>query len=37
VFDLKSERGNDIWAPMALSDGLLVIRNQDTLKCLEIQ
>lgn len=37
VFDLKSERGNDIWAPMALSNGLLVIRNQDTLKCLEIQ
>ncbi|QNN20843.1 PQQ-binding-like beta-propeller repeat protein [Planctomycetales bacterium ZRK34] len=37
VFELDSQRGNDIWAPMALSDGLLVIRNQKTLKCLEIQ
>ncbi|MBI1368134.1 MAG: PQQ-binding-like beta-propeller repeat protein [Planctomycetes bacterium] len=37
VFDLKRDRGNDIWAPMALTDGLLVVRSQSQMKCLDIR
>ncbi len=28
--------GRDIWAPMALSDGKLVLRDQRQMKCLEV-
>jgi len=37
VFDLKRDRGNDIWAPLALSDGLLIIRNQSQLQCVDMK
>lgn len=30
-------RGNQIWAPMAVSKGKLLIRDQTTLKCLSLQ
>ncbi|MBI5093749.1 MAG: PQQ-binding-like beta-propeller repeat protein [Candidatus Hydrogenedentes bacterium] len=32
VFD-----GREMWAPMALTDGKLLVRNQDTLKCLDLK
>jgi len=28
--------GKQMWAPMALSNGLLVIRGQEVMKCLEV-
>lgn len=28
--------GHDVWAPMALSDGKLVVRDMKTLKCLRV-
>ena len=28
--------GKEIWAPMALSDGLLVIRDQSQMKCIKV-
>jgi hypothetical protein len=29
--------GKEIWAPMALSDGKLLLRNQQEMKCLDIK
>lgn len=36
VFTNLKKRGNNIWAPLAFSDGLLVIRDQNEVKCLQI-
>jgi hypothetical protein len=33
---LNAEDGN-VWAPMALSEGLLLIRDQHQLKCLDVR
>jgi outer membrane protein assembly factor BamB len=30
-------RGGDAWAPMALSDGKLLVRDQHQMKCLEVR
>lgn len=35
LFDEK--RGNEIWAPLALKDGLLVLRDQHQLKCVDLR
>ncbi|MBN2329175.1 MAG: PQQ-like beta-propeller repeat protein [Candidatus Omnitrophica bacterium] len=37
VFDLEKDRGNDIWGLMALSDGMLVVRSQNQMKCLKLK
>ncbi len=37
VFEGLRRRNNRIWAPMAFSEGLLVLRNQQTLKCLDLR
>lgn len=29
--------GQEIWAPMALSDGKLLIRDQSRMKCLDVK
>lgn len=29
--------GKEIWAPMALSNGKLVVRSQREMKCLDVQ
>lgn len=29
--------GKELWAPLALSDGKLLVRSQDTLKCLDLK
>ncbi|MCH9022131.1 MAG: hypothetical protein IID32_05145, partial [Planctomycetes bacterium] len=34
VFD--AGRGNEIWSPIALSDGRLVVRDQKEIKCLDV-
>jgi outer membrane protein assembly factor BamB len=36
IFEGLRRRGNNIWAPMAFSDGKLVLRNQTVLKCLDL-
>lgn len=28
--------GNDVWAPMALSDGKLVLRDMTKMVCIEV-
>jgi hypothetical protein len=33
----KKKRGNKIWAPMALSDGLLIVRDQQEMKCFNLR
>ncbi len=35
IFDRGA--GNEIWAPMALSSGLLIIRDQTHMKCLDLR
>ncbi len=30
-------RGRDIWAPPALSEGQLLVRDQNELKCLDVR
>lgn len=30
-------KGGEIWAPMALSDGKLIVRDQHEMKCLEVK
>lgn len=37
VFDVPARGDNKIWAPLALSNGLLVIRNQSAIKCLDLR
>lgn len=37
VFTNLRKRGNKIWAPMALTDGKLIVRSQNTLKCLALK
>ncbi|MCG8508822.1 MAG: PQQ-like beta-propeller repeat protein, partial [Rhodospirillales bacterium] len=34
--DLKA-RGNNIWGPMALADGRLLVRSQNELKCIDLR
>ena len=29
--------GKEIWAPMALSDGKILLRNQQEMKCLDVK
>ncbi|MDX9974799.1 MAG: PQQ-binding-like beta-propeller repeat protein [FCB group bacterium] len=33
----KVIEGREMWAPLALSDGKLIVRSQDTMKCLDIK
>lgn len=33
---LPQKKNNEVWAPLALSDGLLLARDQNTLKCFAI-
>jgi len=35
--EAKIFSGKEIWAPMALSDGKLLVRNQEQMKCLNIK
>lgn len=35
--EAKIFSGKEIWAPMALSDGKLLVRNQEELKCLNLK
>ncbi|MEX0742647.1 MAG: hypothetical protein WD079_07595, partial [Phycisphaeraceae bacterium] len=37
VFDPDRPRSNNIWAPMALSDGRLIVRDQNELVCLDLR
>ncbi len=37
VFDGLKRRDNQIWAPMAFSDGRLLLRSQTTMKCLDLR
>jgi hypothetical protein len=37
VSKAKMLEGESIWAPMALSNGLLVIRDQKQMKCLDVR
>ena len=37
VSTVKLFAGKDIWAPMALTDGKLVLRDQTQMKCLDIK
>ena len=37
VSKVKILEGESIWAPMALSNGLLVIRDQKEMKCLDVK
>ena len=37
VFDITDRRDKQMWAPMALSAGRLLLRSQDTLKCLDLR
>jgi outer membrane protein assembly factor BamB len=30
-------KGRELWAPLALSDGKLIVRSQDTMKCLDLK
>lgn len=36
VFEYDRPRSNNTWAPMALSDGLLVLRDQNEMVCVDI-
>lgn len=36
VFTNLRRRNNNIWAPLAISNGKLVLRNQSQLKCLDL-
>lgn len=36
AFEAGNRRGNNIWAPLVLSDGKLLIRDQSQLKCLNV-
>lgn len=36
VAEVKALGGREIWAPMALADGKLVLRDQHQMKCLEV-
>ena len=33
----QEKRGNEIWAPLALVDGLLVLRDQYQIKCVDLR
>jgi hypothetical protein len=35
--EAKIFSGKEIWAPMALSDGKLLVRNQQEMKCLDLK
>lgn len=37
IFEGLRRRGNNIWAPMAFSNGRLVLRSQTELKCLDLR
>ncbi|MBG88607.1 MAG: hypothetical protein CMO80_17135 [Verrucomicrobiales bacterium] len=37
VFTKLRKKGNKIWAPMALTDGKLIVRSQNELKCLALR
>jgi outer membrane protein assembly factor BamB len=37
VSSMKVLSGKDIWAPMALSDGKLVLRDQSQMKCVDLK
>ena len=37
IAEVKLLSGKEIWAPMALSDGKLIIRDQSQMKCLDIK
>jgi outer membrane protein assembly factor BamB len=37
IAEAKIFSGKEIWAPMALSDGKLLVRNQTELKCLNLK
>lgn len=30
-------KGRELWGPLALSDGKLIVRSQDTMKCLDLK
>jgi len=36
VFGTKDDRDRQMWAPMALADGLLLMRSQDELLCVKL-
>ncbi len=36
VFEGRERAGEQMWAPMAFSDGKLLVRSQSVLKCLEL-
>lgn len=37
IFDYDRPRNNNVWAPIALADGRLVIRDQNELVCLDLR
>ena len=37
MFDNLKRRDNTIWAPLALSNGRLIIRNLEVMKCLDLR
>jgi hypothetical protein len=36
MFKNLRSKGNNLWAPFALSDGKLIIRSQDEMKCVDL-
>ncbi len=36
VFEMDDERDKQMWAPMSLSQGLLVMRSQDEMRCVRL-
>lgn len=36
MFEDLKRRDNNIWAPLALSNGKLIIRNQNVMKCVNL-
>ncbi len=37
IASAKVISGRELWAPLVLSDGKLIVRSQDTLKCLKLK
>ncbi len=37
LFGMDDRRDHNMWAPMALAEGRLLLRSQDTLKCVDLR
>src|SRR5690606_32125591 len=37
LFDMDERDSNHMWAPLVLSDGHLIVRDQNQMKCLDLR